>query len=205
MKKRLFFVATAALVPGLAMLAFNELSYRAERAQEVHRQALEAGRQAGSEIERIVEGVDGLLTAVAAIPAVFNADVAGCTEALKAVARSVASIRTVFLLDREGRIVCDSSGGSSGLNLSDRSYFRDALEKPGVAIGEYTMSRLSNAAILPIGKAVRDANGAVLGVLATGIRLEWLGERLRERGLAPGGALTIADRSGVILARQPNP
>lgn len=130
LKTRLFLVATAALLPGLAMLAFNELSYRGEREQEVHRQARQAGQQAASEMERIIEGVDGLLTAVAAIPAVFNQDVTGCREALGAVSSSVNSIRTIFLLDPEGKIVCDSSGTIDGMNMQDRSYFRDALTSP---------------------------------------------------------------------------
>ncbi len=185
------------------MLAFNELSYRGEREQEVHRQARQAGQQAASEMERIIEGVDGLLTAVAAIPAVFNQDVTGCREALGAVSSSVNSIRTIFLLDPEGKIVCDSSGTIDGMNMQDRSYFRDALTSPGPVIGEYTDSRLSSSPVLPISKAVRNPDGSVKGVLATGIRLGWLGDRLRERGLPPGGAVTIADRSGVILARHP--
>lgn len=203
LKKRLFFVATAALLPGLAMLAFNELTYRAEREQEVHRQARQAGQQAASEMERIIEGMDGLLTAVAAIPAVYNQDVAGCREALGAVAGSVNSIRTIFLLDTEGRIICDSSRAPEGLSMQDRSYFRDALTASGPTIGEYTDSRLSNSPVLPISKAVRNPDGSVKGVLATGVRLGWLGDRLRERGLPPGGAVTIADRNGVILARHP--
>lgn len=203
LKKRLFFVATAALVPGLAMLAFNELSYRAEREQEVHRQARQAGQQAASEMERIIEGIDGLLTAVAAIPYVLNQDVAGCREALGAVGGSVNSVRTIFLIDLEGRIVCDSSGASEGIDMKDRSYFRDALTSAGPTVGEYTHSRLSNAPVLPISKRVTGPDGTVRGVLATGIRLDWLGDRLRERGLSPGGALTIADRKGVILARHP--
>lgn len=203
LKKRLFFVATAALLPGLAMLAFNELSYRGEREREVHRLAQEAGQQAASEMERIIEGVDGLLTAVAAIPAVFNQDIAGCREALGAVSSSVNSIRTIFLLDAGGKIICDSSGAPEGLSMQDRSYFRDALTSTGPTIGEYTDSRLSNSPVLPISKAVRNPDGSVKGVLATGIRLGWLGDRLRERGLPPGGAVTIADRKGVILARHP--
>ncbi len=37
------------------------------------------------------------------------------------------------------------------------------------------------------------------------LRLDWLGERLRERGLAAGSALTVADRNGVIVFREPEP
>ena len=39
----------------------------------------------------------------------------------------------------------------------------------------------------------------------TGIDLGWLGARLRERSLSPGSALAVADRNGVLIAREPEP
>jgi len=42
-------------------------------------------------------------------------------------------------------------------------------------------------------------------VVVAGIRLEWLQKRLAQRSLVPGGAYTIADREGTILARNPDP
>ena len=39
----------------------------------------------------------------------------------------------------------------------------------------------------------------------TGIDLDWLGARLRERNLAQGSALAVADRNGTLIAREPDP
>ncbi|MET3889135.1 two-component sensor histidine kinase [Bosea sp. OAE506] len=205
MKKRLFLLATAALTPGAALLGINEVTYRAEREQEVHRMAQQASRQAASELERIIEGIDGLLIAVAANAEVSETDPSACSRALAAVAASVSSVRVIFLMSVEGRIVCDSVGASLGHDLSDRGYLQEALVSDRTAVGEYTHSRITDTAVLPLARAVRDARGEVRGVLATGIRLDWLGERLRERGVTPSGALTVADRKGVILARYPLP
>lgn len=205
MKKRLFLLATAALMPGAALLAINEVTYRAEREQEVHRMAQQAGRQAASELERIIEGVDGLLIAVAANAAVSAADPGACHRALAAVAAAVPSIRVIFLMSAAGRVVCDSTGALPGQDMSDRSYLQEALLSDRTVVGEYTHSRITDTAVLPLARAVRDDRGEVYGVLATGIRLDWLGERLRERGISPSGALTVADRNGVILARHPLP
>lgn len=205
MKKRLFLLATAALAPGVGLLAINEVTYRAEREREVHRMAQQASRQAASEIERLIEGMDGLLIAVAANAAVSAADPQACGMALAAVAASVPSIRVIFLMSAEGRVVCDSAGSSAGQDMSDRSYWKEALTAEPSVVGEYTQSRITETAVLPIARAIRDNQGAPRGVLATGIRLDWLGERLRERGVTPSGALTVADRNGVILARHPAP
>jgi two-component sensor histidine kinase len=42
-------------------------------------------------------------------------------------------------------------------------------------------------------------------VLVTAIDLAWLGARLRERNIAEGSTLTVADRDGTMVAREPEP
>jgi two-component sensor histidine kinase len=58
--------------------------------------------------------------------------------------------------------------------------------------------------VLPLAMPLSGRDGTV-GVLVTGLDLAWLQTRLRERGLTREGSLTIADRKGVILARDPLP
>ncbi|OJF97776.1 sensor histidine kinase [Pararhizobium antarcticum] len=79
-----------------------------------------------------------------------------------------------------------------------------ALEADGLVVGEYTIARVSSAAILPMAIALKEGDETV-GVLATGVTLDWLEEQILARGVAPGGAMTIADSKGVILARNPDP
>ncbi|CAN7660451.1 sensor histidine kinase [Rhizobium sp. LjRoot30] len=197
-------VVTAALLPALGMLAYNEVALRDQRNAELHVQAAQAARQAASEVDRIIDGMRSLLIAASSIPAVLDLEPEGCGQALKRASERLVSIRTILVIDPAGKLICDSIGTAAGMDFSDRQYFRDALTAPDIVIGGYTMSRLSDAAILPVAMPIRD-NGVVIAVIATGIRLEWLEERIRERGLLAGGALTLADRDGIIIARNPAP
>ena len=70
-------------------------------------------------------------------------------------------------------------------------------------VGEFTGGRPDEAAYLPV--ALRIEVGGQPLVMVTGIDLAWLGARLRERNLAKGSALAIADRNGVLIAREPDP
>ncbi len=66
------------------------------------------------------------------------------------------------------------------------------------------MSRVTGAPILPVALAfLIDERPA--GVVAASIDLRWLGEALRARDLTNNASLTIADRQGTILAREPLP
>jgi two-component sensor histidine kinase len=108
-------------------------------------------------------------------------------------------------MDKEGQFRCGSTGAPSNRDLSDRPYFREALQGHDLVVGEFTLGRISDKPVLPIAIAMRDQNKAVIGIAAASIDLVWLGEQLKERGLPKEGSITVADRKGTILARQPLP
>ncbi len=204
MRRKLAAVAVAALAPVVAMLGYNEFSMRQQRNEEIRTSAAQAARQASSEVERIVEGLHSLLIAVAAIPSVQELDPSACTTALKSIAANVANIRTIFIVDLQGNFVCGSQAAPPGVQFSDRDYFRQALSSKDFVVGTFTKSRISNSPVLPVAMPLlRD--GTPVGVVTTGVRLEWLQARIADRGVTAGNAITIADSTGTILARVPLP
>lgn len=206
MKRRLTLVAVAALAPALAILAYNEFAVRRSVAAQVGVKALEYNRHASSEIGRVFEGVRALLVATGSMAPIRNAaaDPAGCQEALASVVSAAPWIRTILVLNTSGMLVCDTLG-SKPASFADRGYFQEAMKGIEFYVGEYTDSRLSGSPILPVSVPLRDRSGAIIGVVSTAIRLDWFNQRLRERGMAEGNALTIADRNGTIVARDPDP
>jgi two-component sensor histidine kinase len=207
LKKRLFLVAVAALAPAVALLGYNEFAFRRTVAADVTARAVEANRQAVYEFQRISDGAKALLVATSAIPAVQAAgsDPASCKRALETIVKSVAWIRTILVIDMSGKLTCDTLGTPIGMDFGDRTYFSQALATNAFHIGEFTNSRLSNSGILPVALPIRDESGRTVGVLATALRLDWLNDQLRERGVTARGALTVADRNGFIIARAPSP
>ena len=204
MKKRLFAVAAAALMPTLALLIYNEVDSRYRRYDQIKEQAADSARLASSELERILEGARSLLIAISAIPSVNDLTGKGCADTLNSVASRIPQTGAILLIDRRGKLVCDSQGHAAGTDFSDRSYFQKTLEANDLVVGDYTVSKLTGVAVLPIAMPIR-RDDKIVAVLGTGIRLSWLQQRIYERGVQRGGAVTIADRNGTILARVPFP
>ncbi|MEX2692881.1 sensor histidine kinase [Rhizobium mongolense] len=204
MRLKLVAVAVAALAPVVAMLVYNEVETRLQRNEEIRGNAAQAARLAASEVERIIEGLHGLLVAVASMPAIQDLDAAACDRALRSVASSVFNIRTIFVTDLAGHPVCGSVEPPSGVRFADRDYFRQALASGRFVVGTYTDSRMSKGAVLPVAMPLMK-EGVAQRVLVTGLRLEWLQDRIAERGVEGGNAITIADSKGTILARVPYP
>ncbi len=89
-------------------------------------------------------------------------------------------------------------------NLAARDYFRDAIDRQRFSIGPFTASKVSNRNIIPLAlPIVRD--GKAQGAIVAGLDLVWLGRQLSKRGVVRGGSTIIADRHGVIIAREPEP
>jgi two-component sensor histidine kinase len=203
MKKRLFAVALAALIPATGMLIYNEVWSRSQRATEIHAAALQAARQVGSEVDRIFEGVKTLLIAVSAIPSVTGEDRSHCNAVLAEIASEVPSVATISLVGPDGVVLCSSTSERNGANISDRPYFQRALQSQDFVVGGFTKGRLSDTDVLPIAKSVR-RDGALRGVLVTGLKVAWLQARIQERGTLPNGFVTIADADGVVVVRTPS-
>jgi two-component sensor histidine kinase len=202
---RLFILTAVALVPALGILTFNEISLRGSREAEVRALALRFGELAALELDGIMSGAEGLLRAVARAPVVRTFDAEPCRAYLADVQSQSPHLTAISAIDREGNVRCRTERTAGGGNVADRPYFREAIETGQFVIGEYLVSRFSGRPTLPLAVPVKDEGGAIVGVVATGLNLDWLGARLRERDALRGSALTIADRNGVIIAREPFP
>ena len=205
MRRRLAAVTLTALLPALGMLAYNEFRVRQERHDEVHAQAIRASQQVALEIETMLEGVRGLLVATSAIPSVTDREMTHCHDALSAIAGRLGTfIGNIVVLDKGGKLVCDTLNWQAGTDFSDRPYIQSALTSDDVVIGGYTIARISNQPILPVAfRLTRD--GETVGIIGTGLRLGWLQQRITERDMPKGGSVTVADRDGIIIARYPSP
>ncbi|WP_313605224.1 cache domain-containing protein [Rhizobium sp.] len=204
MKFKLVAVAVAALVPVVAMLGYGEYAIRQQRGEEVRAQAAQAARQASSEVDRIVEGLRSLLLAVTSMPSVRHLDGPVCDEALRSLAGNVPNIRTIFVLRPDGNPVCAGMDIPDDTMFADRAYFQQALKTKEFVVGTYTRSKFTGEAVLPLAMPLLDGD-VVIGVVVSGIRLDWLQNRITERGISPGNAVTLADGEGTIVARVPLP
>ena len=203
--ERLFLLVAVAMLPALAIQAYNEFDLRRSRKAEVRRLAEQQAYLAASELAQIVAGVGAVLTAVSEVPAVRSLAPEQCGDFLRDLQLRVPHLAAIGVIDLNGRLACRNTALPPDLHLGDRGYFTAALTKDGPVVGEYTVSAVDQTAILPVALAMRDRQGKPLGVVAAGLDLAWLSRHLGERSLTEGDSVTIADRQGTILARAPLP
>jgi PAS domain S-box-containing protein len=208
--KRLLLLALISVLPAIVMWTYTEVSLRRAREAEVNDIVIRQARVAGSEIERIFDGVQSLLIAVDEAPSIRTFSTPACSAYLHSLQQKVPYLLAFVALDLEGRVRCRQVPMPGGdYRFNNRSYFLEVLRTEGFVVGtytpEFTEGGIGAHPVLPLALPIRDDEGRIAGVIATALDLRWLNQKLKERVIPVGGSITIADRNGVILAREPLP
>ncbi len=202
--QRLGLVIAVAVAPIVAIESYNAYSLIEQERTKSHQLASEYARHASWEMQRMLDGLGGVMRTAALSPIVRFEDWATCQGFLGDVQQDLPQLTALSVADASGTIRC-GRGSEAGISVKDRSYFPRALAGESFVVGEYMISQVSKRAILPLVVPIYDRRGVVAGMVIARIDLEWLSKSLAERGLPPDGSLTLADRTGTIIARQPLP
>lgn len=201
---RLIVLVLAAILPLAAILFFNLYSIRVAKEREAHAEAFRTGQNAALEMQRMLGGLEDTLLSIAASPAVQSLDPVACNEYMARISDRLPQFAGIAVLDASGIIRCRQEPTGIGVSLADKAYVKESLAGQ-FAVGVYSVGRVSKRVVLPVSMPIVDDDGKIIGVVAGSLDLKWLDIKVNERMFAVDSNLTVADRSGVILARHPNP
>ncbi|MCM2474361.1 hypothetical protein HGO38_12835 [Rhizobium sp. CG5] len=205
LSRRLFIITAVALAPAAIILFYNVFTGRQARERELHGEALRLGQLASLEMQRVVSGLENVLVAVAAVPAVQRFDTDACNAYVERVSEGLPQFSGLSVVDRQGTIRCRQLSEGLGTSLSARRDIQEAMVRGVFVLGEYALDPITKKPSLTMAMPIRDEAGNITGAVAGALGLEWLDQMLLQRSFVRNSALTIADRHGVILARHPFP
>jgi len=81
---RLFLLVAVALLPAIAIQAYNEFDLRRVRQVEVQNQAVSLAKLAAAEQQQIVQGIRQVLIALSELPSIKARDSRACNDYLAA-------------------------------------------------------------------------------------------------------------------------
>ncbi|MBB3018429.1 PAS domain S-box-containing protein [Microvirga lupini] len=208
--KRLLLLALISVLPAIVIWTYTEVSLRRAREAEVNDLAIRQAQLVGAEIERILDGVQGLLLAIDETQSIRNFDTPVCSPYLKAIQEKVPYILSFVAMDISGHIRCRPTGTVDTQHyFADRPYFHNALGQKGFVVGEFTPAftegGLGPHPVLPLALPIWNDRGDVVGVLAAALDLRWLSQKLKQRTVPENGSVTVADRNGIVLVQEPQP
>lgn len=202
--QRLLALVAVAAVPALAGLLYLIITIHHERQREVSDLAFRSSQITSLEVERIVSGTQGILRALALTSEVTGGDPIACSTYLDRLTARLEQFRGFDIVTDDGTRVCGSRDlAITRQDVLNASWFREAKASGVFSVGVYSGAQPGVVGYLPLALPVARPGRAGLILLAA-IDLDWLAARLGERVSADGNNVIIADRNGIILARQPS-
>ncbi len=143
-----------------------------------------------------------LLSVLAFVPEIRAAARQACVNILQPINDRLDWSAGLWVAGPDGRVICDNTGNAYGLDLNDRTYFRNALasgefELSGLIVGKLLGKRIM-VAVLPI-----VVHGTVRAVVGANIDMDWY-DNLIAVTQQEGARIVVLDREGTIIARQPD-
>jgi PAS domain S-box-containing protein len=193
-----------ALLPVIAVQAYNELDLRRARQLEVQGQAISLAKLAAAEQQQIVQGIRQVLIALSELPAIKARDAKACDAYLTAMKQRFPAFITLIVADSNGRNFCDASSFHRPISVAARAYFVNALKTDGFTVGEFSKGLSSGRNVIQFALPFHGDDGGLGGVIVASLSLDWLANYIAQRGAPAGAALAVTDRNGTYLARYPD-
>ncbi|MBI4307856.1 MAG: PAS domain-containing protein [Chloroflexi bacterium] len=194
-----------AVVPILALVVYSAAQEREHDYAAAQQRASRLLHTISVEQKNIIDDTRQLLMLLARVSSVRDAGSATCGAFLADVLKQHSDHYTVlFVASPNGDVVCSATPTQVGSNYSDRSYFQRVVQTGEFAIGDFQIGRVTNKPTMGLAYPVLDESGRVRRVLIVGLDLGWVGRLVAAADLPAGGALTIMDSGGIVLARHPD-
>jgi signal transduction histidine kinase len=202
---RLFVLVLVAMLPALAIQAYNEIAGRESREAEVREDALRLAQFASGELDRIVENGRAVLAALANLPAARDLDGVDCSDYVASLQKSFPQYASIGAIDLSGHPFCSSISIPEGTTAADREFFQKARDTGRFTVGQYMIGRINKKPVLPMGLPFFDRSNHIAGIVYVSLDLDWLARYFAEtRPFSQKTALVITDRDGTVLARIPD-
>jgi hypothetical protein len=133
---RSFLLVTLAVVPALGIQAYNELELRKASADSIRHRVIQITRQFGAEIGELREGARQLLLALGELGPVKLHQSRACSALFSQLRSRFDNYAVLGAADAAGRVFCSSGPADQG-SIAGFAFFKRAMAKDGLAVGEY--------------------------------------------------------------------
>ena len=123
-----------------------------------------------------------------------------CNMYLSDFARNISWIKGLSIVGPDARIKCSTVAEGAGLDVSDRDYYRNAVENNDFVVSNYLIGRMFKRPVLmtayPVAAIDPTANAVVLG----SIDIRWINNLVNSLNRRPGSTVLLTDGAGTLIA-----
>lgn len=203
-RARIALLVILSALPALLFSVYSGLERRSQAESSARENLKRIASLAAKQQEETIEGARQLLFAAAGTAESLRREPRACYEYFKRLAGAGGGLyRSMGVHDADGNPICNAVTWQDTVSAKDSRYFRLAADARKFSIGEYDAGGAAKRPGLSFGYPILDGERKLLGVVFASLDLGKFNELNSKSSLPEGGRLTIFDRNGTILVRQP--
>lgn len=200
---RLLLLAAACVAPMFGLVFWDSWKKTSAEIESTRLDQQKIAQAEAASLERSITSAKRLMNAMAKSPSIANPKSPACSEQLALLAATHLQIGNAFVFNKEGETVCRATPNTNSLNVSGRTYFKQALTSSDIVIGDPVSALLTKTYILPLAFAIRDGKGEVKTVISATINLNQFAKNTEESWVHEQTVMTWWTQEGRITFRWP--
>ncbi|WP_420135301.1 diguanylate cyclase domain-containing protein [Rhodopseudomonas sp.] len=152
----------------------------------------------------VISSVEAVLKSAAYIHAGASQIGRGCSILRASLRVDLPSVRMLSVANANGIIHCSTSAMFVGADVSQRAYFRRALEIHDFVVSDFLVGAQSGKGTILAAYPVSAVDASEEAVLIAGINLDWLSDIMSNLAGHAGLSVALIDGEGTVLAASPN-
>jgi diguanylate cyclase (GGDEF)-like protein len=203
-RARLLLIAVIAMAPLIAERVRGLEVGRTDRLRMAGLQTLDLAQNGGDAQEQILSSARAILQIAASDPSVMTAPSPACNRRLTEIDEQTDWTNRLSVVAPNGRIICSSLPEAIGIDVSDRSHFREALADRAFSVSDFLVSRANGRPFIAAASPRLGKDGSVDAVVVAFLDLKWI-DRVLARSLQRSNASAfIVDGKGTVITRYPD-
>jgi signal transduction histidine kinase/ActR/RegA family two-component response regulator len=204
-RARLLLLVLLVMTPAFMLALYRGWDARQVTTGEMRADLLRVAQRLALEQTQLIEQTHQLLGVLARLPEVRRGETPACDALLEDLLRSRDFYANLGAIDTQGQVYCSGTPSLGRINVADRDYFQRTMETGQSETSTYLIGRVTGKPSLVVTSPVLEASGQPRGLVFATLDLRWLTQVTTADDLPAGAALLVVDRSGIILAHQPDP
>lgn len=160
-------------------------------------------RQTAAAQRDVMSSVEAVLHSAAYIQVAAEQTGQSCAILRASVRIEMPWIISLSVVGKDGRISCSTMPNYIGLDISDRPYYRKAIETHGFVLSDLVISRLNGHPLLLASYPTSAVAAGSPSVILVGLNMEWIGGLMTSLAERPGVEAALIDSKDLVLASQP--
>ena len=199
---RLSVLVAIAVVPPLALTAYNTYTWRNFLERDTQSDALASAHLVSAELTQLMEGARDVMLTLVKHPAVPDRE-QECTVYFKAVIADLPIYREAAVIDRDGKFHCSTIPIPATLDVHDRIYFSEPLQTGQLTVGTLTVGRVTGERSIHVSMPYRSTDGRFDGVAVLILNPEKIAQEFAARRWLPNHRVSVFDREGSLVLSIP--